>query len=88
MDKMGMEQSLPRCYVMVYNGIYRCRMLYNVTIEGSLEAKLPTIWTEGQASQPRRRSEMEKIRREQMQVRDSRETLCLLNVLWLRRVEK
>ena len=35
-----------------------------------MEAKLPTIWTDGKASQPRRRSEMERVRREKMQVRE------------------
>ena len=54
-------------------------------IEGSLEAKLPTIWKDGKGtarkklgrgeSQKRedkrwRRSEMEKVRREKMQVRE------------------
>ena len=34
-------------------------------IEGSLEAKLPTIWTDGNA-QPGRSSEMEKVRREKI----------------------
>ena len=32
-------------------------------IEGSLEAKLPTIWTDGKA-QPGRSSDMETVRRE------------------------
>ena len=38
--------------------------------EGSLEAKLPTIWTDGTAPHPRRRSEMEKVTREKTQVRE------------------
>ena len=33
--------------------------------EGSLEAKLPTIWTDGKA-QPGRSSDMEKVRREKI----------------------
>ena len=39
-------------------------------IEGSLEAKLPTIWRDENAVQLGRRSEMEKVRREKMQVRE------------------
>ena len=38
-------------------------------IEGSLEAKLPTIWTDGKA-QPGRNSDVEKVIREKMQVRE------------------
>ena len=39
-------------------------------IEGSLEAKLPTIWRDENAVQLSSRSEMEKVRREKMQVRE------------------
>ena len=39
-------------------------------IEGSLEAKLPTIWRDEKARQLGRTSGMEKIRREKMQVRE------------------
>ena len=43
-------------------------------IEGSLEVKLPTIWTDEKHSQeeaePGRNSDMEKVRREKMQVRE------------------
>ena len=49
-------------------------------IEGSLEAKLPTIWRDENAVQRRRSSEMEKVRSEKMQVREkvgkSRNTVC------------
>ena len=38
-------------------------------LEGSLEAKLPTIWTNGKA-QTGRSSDRSKVRREKMQVRD------------------
>ena len=38
--------------------------------EGSLEAKLPTIWRDENAVQSSRSSEMKKVRREKMQVRD------------------
>ena len=67
-------------------------IIYNQQfIEGSLETKLPTISTDGKASHPRRRSEMEKVRREKMQVREkvgkSRNTVSS-NVLWLGGVEK
>ena len=39
-------------------------------IEGSLEAKLPKIWRDENAVQLSSRSEMEKVRREKMQVRE------------------
>ena len=38
--------------------------------EGSLEAKLPTIWRDENAVQLRRSSDMEKVRRKKMQVRE------------------
>ena len=50
-----------------------------LVIEGSLETKVPTIWTDEKRSQEEtrtgrksagRRSEMEKVRREKMQVRE------------------
>ena len=50
-----------------------------LVIEGSLETKVPTIWTDEKQSREEtrtcrksegRRSEMEKIRREKMQVRE------------------
>ena len=60
---------------------------------GSLEVKLPTIWTDGKADVGRVREEKrrrERLRRKKMQVREkeSRETLCFSNDLWLQRVEK
>ena len=63
-------------------------------VEGSLEAKLPTIWRDENAVQLSRSSEMGKVRRKKMQVREkvgkSRNTvtLCFSSVLWLRRVER
>ena len=39
-------------------------------VEGSLEAKLPTIWRDENAVQLRRSSEMQKVRREKLQVRE------------------
>ena len=44
--------------------------ILKVLIEGSLEAKLPTIWRDENAVQLSRSSEMEKIRRKKMQVRE------------------
>ena len=38
---------------------------HHLFIEGSLEAKLPTIWTDGKA-QPGRSSDMEKVRGEKI----------------------
>ena len=64
-------------------------------IEGSLEAKLPTIWTDGKALQLGRSSDVEKMRKgEDAGARESREVAkhCVFsmsfNVLWLRGVEK
>jgi len=51
-------------------------------IEGSLEVKLPTIWTDEKQS----REEAE--RRERSEEEKSRDSLCFSNDLWLRRVEK
>ena len=39
--------------------------LFDSFVEGSLETKLPTVWTDGKA-QPGRGSEMEKVRREKI----------------------
>ena len=39
-------------------------------IEGNLEAKRPIIWRDEDAGQLSRSSDMEKVRREQMQVRE------------------
>ena len=66
-----------------------------IITEGSLETKVPTVWTDEKHSQeeaePGRNSDVEKVRREKMQVREkvgkSRNTV-FSNVLWLRRVEK
>jgi len=68
-------------------------------IEGSVEVKLPTIWTDGKAEVGRVREEKrrrEKIREEKESEErrcrcaksESRKTLCFSNDLWLRRVEK
>ena len=64
-------------------------------IEGSLDSKLPTMWTDGKALQLGRSSDVEKMRKgEDTGAREGREvakpcqTLVLSNILWLRRVEK
>jgi hypothetical protein len=47
--------------------------VYLYIIEGSLEVKLPTMWTDGKAEMGRVREEKsrrEKIRRKKMQVRE------------------
>ena len=69
--------------------------------EGSLEVKLPTIWTDGKAEVVRVREEKkredqrrERVRRKKMQVYEklekSRFTVFMRfsNYLWLRRVQK
>ena len=68
-------------------------------IEGSLEVKLPTIWTDGKAEVVRVREEKrreakkredqrrERARRKKMQVRE-KVGKCVSNDLWLQRVEK
>ena len=66
-------------------------------IEGSLEVKLPTIWTDEkqrweESEKRREEKKKEKVseeRRSRCAKRsESRETLCFSNDLWLRRVEK
>ena len=69
----------------------------DMIIEGSLEVKLPTIWTDGKAEvgrvreEKRRREKIrgkERVRRKKMQVRERVAKLCFYNALWLRRVRK
>ena len=59
-------------------------------IEGSLEAKLPTIWTvETQSREEAERRERLEERRGRCAKRsESRDSLRFSNDLWLRRVEK
>jgi hypothetical protein len=71
-------------------------------IEGSLEVKLPTIWTDQNAEVGRVGEEKvrrKKIRKRKNQKKEdagarkskngkNRKTLCFSNELWLRRVEK
>ena len=47
-----------------------CIYIYIYIIEGSLEAEIPTIWTDGKAAQLGRSSDVGKVRREKMQVRE------------------
>ena len=67
-------------------------------IEGSLEVKLPTVWTDEAAGrravrEEKRREEKtreEKRRRRKMQVREKVKMAkhCVCHVLWLRKVDK
>ena len=69
-------------------------------IEGSLEVKLLTIWTDGKAevaeSERRREEERRSEKRKSQKKEDagarkrqkSRDSLCFSNDLWFRRVEK
>jgi len=71
-----------------------------MVIEGSLEVRLPTIWTDGKAEVGRVREEKrrrEKIKKEKVSEerrsmcakrQESHETLSFSNDLWLRRIEK
>ena len=47
-------------YIHLFTGLF-----FYLFIEGNLEVKLPTIWTDGKA-QPGRSSAMEKVRREKI----------------------
>ena len=70
----------------------------SATIKGSLEVKLPTMWTDGKAEVGRVREEKkkedqtrERVRGKKMQVREKVEKsrfTVFSNDLWLRRVEK
>jgi hypothetical protein len=69
-------------------------------LEGSLEVKLPTIWTNGKAggeeserrreevTRPEKRKEREERRCWCAKRKKSRATLCFSDVLGLQRVEK
>ena len=72
----------------------------SLMIEGSLEVKLPTIWTDEkqsrEGSERRERLEERRVEEKESEERrcrcakrwESRETLRFSNDLWLRRVEK
>ena len=74
-------------YIYIYN-VY----IYIYIIEGSLEVKLPTIWTDEKQSREeaerRERLEERRVRRKKMQMREKVGTPCFSNGLGLRRVEK
>ena len=57
-----------RVYMRVYMPMCKCICL-GIFIEGSLEVKLPTVWTDGKA-EVERVSEREKVRRKKAQVRE------------------
>ena len=40
------ETGIVHIYIYVYIYIYICIYIYKIIIEGSLEVKLPTIWTD------------------------------------------
>jgi len=71
----------------------------DILIEGSLEVKLPTIWTDGTAKVGRVREEKSRERRSEKSKSQKKEDVgarkerkvanqCFFNGLWLRRVEK
>ena len=80
------------------SGKYMHSLILHI-IEGSLEVKLPTIWTDEKQSraEAERRERLEERRSEEKESEErrcrcakrseSRETLCLLVVLWLRSPE-
>ena len=78
MEKVGREKMHVREKVgksqnsVIFNSRWVYHFISNIFMkfifEGSLEAKLPTIWRDENAGQLGRSSEMEKIRREKIQV--------------------
>ena len=57
-------------------------------IEGSLEVKLPTMWTNEKQKRRVEEKESEERRCRCAKRKESRETLCFSNDLWPRRIEK
>ena len=79
------KKPAPLLYIYIY-----IHTVYDCMIKGSLEVKLPRIWTDGKAEVVRVREEKE---REERRCRcakrsESCDSLCFSNDLWLRRVEK
>ena len=76
--------------VMIIVVLITRRIMIIRIIGGSLEAKLPTIWTDGKAPELSRSSDVEKIRKgDDAGARKGRsETPCFSIALWLRRVER
>ena len=87
-----------KTYILYTDQIYI--YIYIYMVDGSLEAKLPTIWTHEkqrwEESEKRREEERRSKKRKSKKKEDpgapkSRKvskTLCFSNDLWLRRVEK
>ena len=96
--KGGAEETLSTSYMS--NKSLILFTSYSIIGEGSLEVKLPTIWTDEKQSRraeaERREIRREKSRRGKSKKKEdgdarkgrSRDSLCFSNDLWLRRVEK
>ena len=84
-----------RCFFKVSNIFYILLKLYiyiylfNI-IEGSLEAKLPTIWRDEKAVSREKSQKRKDQKKEDAGARKGRKVAkhCFFAVLWLRRVEK
>ena len=68
LQKLESENLSNLCTIMT--DPHHGRVATSMFIEGSLEAKLPTIWRDENAVRSSRSSEMKKVRREKMQVRE------------------
>ena len=100
----GLWCEITHTHIYIYVYIYVCNSLsaYVHIIEGSLEVKLPAVWTDGKAEVGRVREEKrreekkkedqrrERVRRKKMQVHEKVETsrITVFSNLCLRRVEK
>ena len=62
-------------YIYIYIRMYKCVCTYTVIIDGSLEVKLPTIWTDEKQSraEAERRERLEERRSEE---KESEERRC------------
>jgi hypothetical protein len=71
-ENRGLINEMAMCFLI----ISRSRLLLWTFIEGSLEVKLPTIWTDGKTEVGRVREEKrrERVRRKKMQLREKVET--------------
>ena len=104
--KIFLQFSIYKYYLIcIHNCIYIYIYLFvyiHIIVEGSLEVKLPTIWTDEKQRWSRRIEREEKSRREKIREEKeseerrcrcakrwkSRETLCFSNDLWLRKIKK
>jgi hypothetical protein len=78
---------LYRCtysYITVSTTLY----IYRIISEGSLEVKLPTIWTDEKQRWEESERREEERRSEKRKSQKKEDALCFSNDLWLRRVEK